>query len=181
MFDKNKLKLIILDRDGVVNYDSPHYIKSASEWAPIPGSIHAIARLSNHGFKIALATNQSGLARGYFEENELHKMHAKMQNLLQPYNAKIDMINYCHHLPDDNCSCRKPGAGMLIKAMHHFNIEKESTLMIGDSLKDIQAAHNAGCFAALVKTGNGNETINHITPETQVFTDLAGVADYLLS
>lgn len=180
MLDKNNLKLIILDRDGVVNYDSPHYVKSVSEWVPIPGSINAIAKLSNKGFKIALATNQSGLARGYFQEDELHAMHAKMQSLLEPYNAKIDMINYCHHLPDDDCLCRKPRAGMLIKAMDHFNTDKENTLMVGDSLKDIEAARNAGCFAALVKTGNGHETLKHTTPETPVFTDLAAITDYLL-
>lgn len=178
--DKSNIELIILDRDGVINYDSKDYIKSPEELKPIPGSIEAIAKLKHAGFKVAIATNQSGIGRGYFTTDTLNAMHKKILDLLKEYNATIDAINYCPHLPDANCSCRKPLPGLLISAMDQIGISNTKTIMIGDSVKDLVAAENASCNAALVLTGNGKETAKeHHSSNT--FTNLAEFVEQLLT
>ncbi len=144
------IKLILLDRDGVINYDSPDFIKSPDEWRDIPGSLEAIALLNKAGIKVAIASNQSGLARGYFTEKTLQKIHQKMLSELEKHGGHIDKIFYCPHGPNDNCECRKPKPGMLLEAFKYFNITSEEACFAGDSQRDIDAAKAAGCAAILI-------------------------------
>ncbi|HIQ14925.1 MAG TPA: D-glycero-beta-D-manno-heptose 1,7-bisphosphate 7-phosphatase [Leucothrix sp.] len=152
-------KVIILDRDGVINHDSDEYIKSPSEWIPISGSLEAIAQLNNAGYKVAIATNQSGVARGFYNLATLKKMHIKMQGLLAKLNAQIDYIAYCPHGPNEGCSCRKPKAGMLLEIADFFSEEPEEITFVGDSSSDMQAAKAANMKFVLVKTGKGEKTM----------------------
>ena len=180
-------KLIILDRDGVINEDSDNYIRSVDEWIPVPGSIKAIAELSKAGYTIAVATNQSGLARGYFPESELDAMHNKMNTLVEAEGGKIETILFCPHSPDDHCDCRKPKPGMLKKLISLYDIAAYETWMVGDSLKDIQAGLSAGCKTALVKTGKGIRTLKVIEEKepqlknTPLFNNLKEFSEQLLS
>lgn len=175
------MKLIILDRDGVINYDSAHYIKSPQEWLPIPGSLAAIGKLKQLGYQIAIATNQSGIGRGFYSEATLETIHKKMQDALAPYGGAIDLICYCPHHPDDGCNCRKPKPGMLQTITDHFKPTQEAVLFVGDSQSDITAALNFGCQPVLVRTGNGFETagllgtLQHI----QVYENLLNFVDEL--
>lgn len=181
--NKTNIELIILDRDGVINYDSKDYIKSPAELEIIPGSISAIAKLKYAGFKVAIATNQSGIGRGYFTTNTLHAMHDKISSLLQEQNATVDTINYCPHLPTENCLCRKPLPALLTRAMTQLKINNTKTIMVGDSEKDLAAAKNANCNAALVLTGNGKETYRRYPniKENNTFANLAEFVDVLLA
>ena len=160
------MKLIILDRDGVINEDSDNYIKSPEEWIPIKGSLEAIAQLNAAGYKVAIASNQSGIARGYYDRDVLTDMHKKMRALLSQHNGKIDYIAYCPHGPDDHCSCRKPKPGMLLEIAEHFSlsfgtpIEQIQIVFVGDTLGDMKAAKQAAISFVLVKTGKGIRTLN---------------------
>lgn len=176
-------KLIILDRDGVINQDRDDFVKSPDEWIPIPGSLEAIAKLNQAGMHVVIATNQSGVARGYFDEETLGAIHEKMYHLLAEKKGSVEVIYYCPHGPDDNCDCRKPKSGMYLKALGDFNVAPEEALVVGDSLRDIQAAHAAGCSAALVKTGKGERTLEKSREELQscsVFNNLDAVVCDLL-
>lgn len=157
----SKDKLIILDRDGVINYDSDNYIKSAEEWIPIEGSLEAIAQLNKLGYKVAVATNQSGIARGLYDLNTLESMHNKMQQLLAGFDAKIDYIAFCPHGPNDSCPCRKPKPGMLLEIADYFSIQTEEITFIGDTDSDMKAAENAKMNFVLVRTGKGEKTISN--------------------
>lgn len=153
------MKLIILDRDGVINEDSDHYIKSPEEWIPIDGSLEAIARLNTTGYKVGIATNQSGVARGYYDLDVLADMHQKMHDLLAQHQGKIDYIAYCPHGPDDDCNCRKPKPGMLLEIAEHFGMPIENIIFVGDTLGDMKAAEQANISFVLVKTGKGVRTL----------------------
>ena len=144
------LKLIVLDRDGVINYDSPDYIKTLDEWQAIDGSLLAIAKLSQAGYRIAIATNQSGIARKYFSVATLEAMHLKMLNEVKKMGGKIEAIFTCMHLPDAGCDCRKPKPGMLIQASQYFNVSAEEMIFIGDSQKDLEAAQSFACPFILI-------------------------------
>ena len=177
------MKLIILDRDGVINKDSDEYIKSVDEFIPLPGSLEAIARLKKAGYTIAVATNQSGIARGYFDEATLAAMHDKLAHLLDEQGGEIDYIAYCPHGPDDNCDCRKPLPGLLKEISTHFNTELTNVPIIGDSLRDLQSARSVGAYPILVKTGKGERTLenaDHIS-DVPVYADLAAAVDALLN
>ncbi len=152
-------KLIILDRDGVINLDSDDYIKSPDEWIPISGSLQAIARLNKAGYKVAIATNQSGIARGYYSLETLSQMHQKMDNLLAEVGGRIDTIAFCPHGPDDGCSCRKPKPGMLLEIAKHYSIQPELVTFVGDTATDNKAAEVANMQFVLVKTGKGKATL----------------------
>lgn len=151
-------KLIIIDRDGVINEDSDDYIRSPDEWLPIPGSLEAISRLNRAGYIVAVATNQSGLARGYFDTTDLSAMHRKMELLLQEHGGHIDAIFYCPHGPDDGCSCRKPKPGLLKEIGKRFQARMEDVYFIGDTVSDLKAAVAANVKPLLVKTGKGEKT-----------------------
>ncbi|HEV2613632.1 MAG TPA: D-glycero-beta-D-manno-heptose 1,7-bisphosphate 7-phosphatase [Gammaproteobacteria bacterium] len=144
------LKLVILDRDGVINYDSPEYIKSPEEWHAIPGSLEAIARLNKAGFKVAIATNQSGVGRGYYSLDVLEKINQKMLDEMKKVDAHIDALFFCPHKPEDKCDCRKPKPGLLLKIADYLKIDLKEAVMVGDSPRDIQAAQAAGTDGILV-------------------------------
>ena len=149
-----KYKLIILDRDGVINQDSKDYIKSPDEWHAVPGSLEAIAKLNKAGYKVAVASNQSGIARGFFSEKMLQKIHEKMHAELAKVGGHFDAVVYCPHHPDDNCDCRKPKPKMLLDLMQQFNATTAKTLFIGDKNTDVETAKAAGCDAIQVTPEN---------------------------
>lgn len=177
-------KLIILDRDGVINQDSDAYVKSVDEWIPLDGSVDAIAILSKAGYTICIATNQSGLARGYFSEDTLHAMHTKMKGLIADAGGQIHSIHYCPHGPDDNCTCRKPLPGMYRAIADSFGLtDLSGATTVGDSLRDLQAGAELNCTTALVKTGKGVRTLNSdnaLPTGTKIFDDLMGFTKSIL-
>ena len=178
------MKLIILDRDGVVNHDSDDYIKSPDEWQPIDGSLEAIARLNHAGYTVAIASNQSGLAKGYFDIEVLTAMHKKMDELLAKIGGRIDAVFYCPHGPDDACQCRKPKPGMLLDIGQRFNVPLRQVIFIGDSIADINAANNAHAQAVLVRTGKGMKAEKILQTEHKysipVYDDLASAVTAIL-
>jgi D-glycero-D-manno-heptose 1,7-bisphosphate phosphatase len=169
------MKLVILDRDGVINYDSDQYIKSPDEWRPIPGSLDAIARLTQWGWRVVVATNQSGVGRGLFEMDTLNAIHDKMMRAVAQAGGRIDAIFFCPHTNADKCACRKPKPGMLQEIAQRFNADLAGVPAIGDSLRDLQAAIAVGAQPMLVLTGKGQKT--HADPALPVgipvFPDLA--------
>ena len=176
-------KLIILDRDGVINYESKDYIKSPDEWKPIPGSLEAIALLSQAGYTITVATNQSGVGRGLYSEKTLAAIHEKMCRCLKALGGTIDRIFYCPHHPDEACICRKPATGLFEQIAAYYKIDLKGVIVIGDSLRDIQAAQKLACQPILVLTGNGEQTIQHhlqLQHEIPIFPDLLAAANKLL-
>ncbi len=175
-------KLVILDRDGVINFDSDEYIKSPSEWRPIPGSLEAIARLNQHGYLVAIATNQAAISRGLFDMKSLNAIHQKLHLSAQAVGAHIDAIFFCPHAADEFCDCRKPRPGMLKAIGQRFGVSLKGVPMVGDALRDMQAAFEVGCDLYLVKTGKGERTLEKggLPPGTQIYDNLAAVVDRLL-
>jgi len=176
------MKLIILDRDGVINHDSAQFIKSPEEWKPIPGSLEAIARLAEAGYRIVVATNQSGVGRGLFDMDTLNAIHDKMIKAAATVGGRIDAIFFCPHAADSTCDCRKPKSGMFEQIAERFNVDLKGLPTVGDSLRDLQAGAALGCTPFLVLTGKGAKTA--VDPDlpagTKVFPDLAAVANHLL-
>lgn len=176
-------KLIILDRDGVINQDSDDFVKSVDEWIPIEGSMDAVAFLTEAGYTVAVATNQSGIGRKYFTLQDLTEMHAKMHRLAVQAGGVIDGIWFCPHLAEDNCNCRKPKPGMVQDILDRFQAQAADTWLVGDSLRDLQAIDAVGGKPALVLTGKGKKTLQaqeHELPEnTQVFDNLLAFAQYV--
>jgi D-glycero-D-manno-heptose 1,7-bisphosphate phosphatase len=148
-------RLILLDRDGVINLDSPRYIKDVEEWLPIPGALDAIARLKAAGYLVAVCTNQAGVGRGILSTDALTRIHARLRQELAGRGAVLDDLRYCPHPPDAGCECRKPRPGMLIGAMETLGATPDETVFVGDSIRDVEAAQAAGCRVALVRTGGG--------------------------
>jgi D-glycero-D-manno-heptose 1,7-bisphosphate phosphatase len=174
---------IILDRDGVINYESKNYIKTPEEWLPIPGSLEAIALLTQAGYTIAVATNQSGVGRGYYTEADLALIHRKMLNSVKALGGKVDQVFYCPHLPDDHCTCRKPGIGLFEQIADYYQLDLRGIISIGDSLRDIKSALKVGCEPILVLTGNGEQTLlnnRELVDEIPVFPDLLSAIRKLL-
>ena len=153
-------KFIILDRDGVINYDSDKYIKSADEWEPILGSLEAIARLNQAGYRVVIITNQSGIARGLYTLNDLNQIHNKMYKLLSEVGGTIEAIFFCPHNEKENCRCRKPCPGLFHEFVERVGTSLVNVPAVGDSLRDLQAASAAGAQPILVRTGNGVRTLN---------------------
>jgi D-glycero-D-manno-heptose 1,7-bisphosphate phosphatase len=176
-------KLIVLDRDGVVNYDSDQFIKSPDEWRPIPGSLEAIARLNHAGFRVIIATNQSGLGRRLFDMATLISIHDKMYKALAQLGGRIDAVFYCPHTADSNCECRKPKPGMLIEIGQRFGVELTGVPCVGDGERDLQAAAAVGAQPILVLTGKGEKTLRsgNFPPDTVIFPDLAFFVTALLA
>jgi D-glycero-D-manno-heptose 1,7-bisphosphate phosphatase len=176
------VKLAILDRDGVINHDSDAFIKSPDEWIALPGSLDAIARLSRAGWRVVIASNQSGIARGLFSMETLNAIHAKLRKELALAGGSIDAIFTCPHGPSDDCSCRKPRAGMLLDIGRRYDIDLQSVPAVGDSLRDLLAASEAGCAPWLVMTGNGQKTWDKgdLPAGTQVGESLAAIVDIWL-
>ncbi len=176
-------RLILLDRDGVINYDSPDYVKDVHEWTPIPGSLDAIARLKQAGCLVAVCSNQSGVGRGILSEQALERIHARMRSELADRGARLDALYYCPHRPEDGCRCRKPRPGMLQDAMQSLGVPPAETVFVGDRLTDVEAAVSAGCRPVLVRgrppDGRLEEHAGALGAE-RVAEDLAAFVDTLL-
>ncbi len=176
------MKLVILDRDGVINQDSVNFIKNPDEWIPIPGSLEAIALLNQSGFRVALATNQSGIARGLFDMVTLNAIHDKMHRALALVGGRIDAMFYCPHAAEDHCECRKPKTGMIEDIGRRFSVELSEVYAVGDALRDLRAYADAGCKPILVRTGKGEETLTHcdLPKGTLVFADLNEAVQHII-
>lgn len=177
-------KLVILDRDGVINQDSSEFIKTPSEWIPLKGSLEAIARLTQAGYEVVVLTNQSGIGRGLLNADTLAQIHRRMVDQLRQLGGQIQTILVCPHTPDDDCECRKPLAGLYTE----FGLNYNGVYSVGDSVRDLQAAQTAGATPVLVKTGNGKKSHKVISQETDlglsetlVFDNLASFVDSLLA
>jgi D-glycero-D-manno-heptose 1,7-bisphosphate phosphatase len=177
------VKLVILDRDGVINQDSANFIKNPNEWIALPGSLEAIALLNQSGFRIAIATNQSGIARGLFDMTTLNAINDKMYRALAQIGGRIDAMFYCPHAAEDNCSCRKPKTGMIEDIGRRFSVELSEVYGIGDSLRDLQAFADAGCKPILVRSGKGEETLagGNLPKNTLIFADLNEAAQHIVA
>ncbi len=177
------VRLIILDRDGVINEDSDAYIKSPDEWVPVPGSLEAIARLKQADFRVVVATNQSGVARGLFDLDTLNQIHEKMLGQVAKAGGTIDAIFFCPHHPDEECDCRKPKTGLYRDIAARFRLGLTGVPAVGDSLKDLQAAKAVGARAILVRTGKGEKTLSNgeALEDVDVYDNLAAVVDALLA
>ncbi len=176
-------KLIILDRDGVINYDSDHYIKTPDEWHAIPGSLLAIAKLNRAGYHVVVATNQSGVARGFYDIPMLHRIHEKLTSELASVGGVIDDIFFCPHHPDEHCGCRKPALGMFHQIQKKYKMDLSDVYFIGDSYSDMQVAERLPCKPMLVLTSKGEKTLKN-NPEFLAiphFMNLATAVDYILS
>lgn len=176
------MKLIILDRDGVINEDSDNFIKNADEFIPISGSLEAISRLNHAGYMVMVATNQSGVSRGLFDIDTLNSMHNKLRRLLAGYGGRIDGIFFCPHGPDDHCDCRKPRPGLLQDIAQRLNTDLEGVPVVGDSLRDLQAAEAVSAQPILVRTGKGERTLAAVDniQHIPVYDNLAHFVDQLL-
>lgn len=175
------MKLIILDRDGVINYDSDQYIKSPAEWKPIPGSPEAIARLTQHGWRVVVATNQSGIGRGLFDMATLNAMHNKMHRIVNQAGGRIEAVFYCPDTDAAKSWCRKPNPGMYHAIAERYNLPLTDVPAVGDSLRDLQAADAVGAQPILVMTGKGKKTRAEggFPEKTRIASDLAEVAEML--
>jgi D-glycero-D-manno-heptose 1,7-bisphosphate phosphatase len=175
-------RLIILDRDGVINHDSDQYIRSPEEWRPIAGSLEAIARLNHAGFRVVVATNQSGLGRGLYDTATMIAINDRMHRALAQVGGRIDAVFFCPHTAEADCDCRKPKAGMLIEIGRRFGIDLTGVPCIGDSLRDLQAAEAVGAQPILVLTGKGERTLREgkFGKNTVIFPDLAFAVTALL-
>lgn len=176
------MKLIILDRDGVINEDSDAFIKSVAEWVPLPSSIDAIARLTMNDYRVVVATNQSGVARGMFDIDTLMRIHDKMHQLVKEAGGSIEAVFFCPHGPDDGCECRKPKAGMFRDIGTRLRVDLAGVPAVGDSLRDLQAAEVVGARPMLVRTGKGEQTLAALGNRAglEVYDNLAAVVDALL-
>ena len=177
-------KLVILDRDGVINQDSINYIRSPEEWIPITGSLKAIARLNHFGFRVVVATNQSGIERGFFSLEQLNAMHQKMRQALERVGGQLDGVFFCPHAAEHNCNCRKPKPGLLLEIRDRLGLDIRTATFIGDSLRDLQSAWAVGAKGILVKTGKGLQTISaHHAElgETKIFADLATAVEHVIA
>ena len=176
------MKLVILDRDGVINFDSAQFIKSPAEWKPIPGSLEAIARLTQAGYRVVVATNQSGVGRGLFDMDTLNAIHEKMHKAVTGAGGRLDAIFYCPHPADSACECRKPKPGMFRRISETLNVNLKGVPSVGDSLRDLQACAVLGCQPILVHTGKGEKTKadGNLPEGTVEFADLAAVVDWIL-
>jgi len=177
------MKLVILDRDGVINFDSDAYIKNADEWRAIPGSVEAIARLNHAGYRVVVASNQSGIGRGLFDMGALNAINDKMYRALAQVGGRIDALFYCPHAAEADCDCRKPKPGMFLDIAQRFNVNLAGVPSVGDSLRDLQAAAAAGAQPILVLTGKGAKTrsAGDLPENTMLFANLAEAVRHIVS
>jgi len=177
------MKLVILDRDGVINLDSDQFIKNPAEWKPIPGSLEAIAKLNHMGYRVVIASNQSGVGRGLFDMDALNAINDKMYRALTQLGGRVDALFYCPHAAEANCECRKPKPGMLVDIGQRFNTDLTGVPTIGDSLRDLQAAHAVGAQPILVLTGKGKKTqaADDLPENTLVFSDLSDAVRHIIA
>jgi len=175
-------KLVILDRDGVINHDSQDYIKTPEEWQPLPGSLNAIAALNAAGFRVVVVSNQSGIGRGLFSETEFSQIHRKMTSAVRAAGGEIAGFYYCPHRPDDDCDCRKPRPGLLERVKADFNISLAGVPLIGDKITDVELARRVGARPILVLTGYWQDTVAALDDNgVESFADLAAAARALIA
>jgi len=182
------MRLVILDRDGVINHDSDAYIKSPEEWEPIDGSLDAIARLCRADYKIVVASNQSGVGRGLYDMDMLNRINARMLEQVHQRGGEIDAVFFCPHVPEDECECRKPKSGMFQQVADRLRMTLDGVPAVGDSLRDIQAARQVNAVPVLVRSGKGQNTLDNLSEEqlsefmalVPVYDDLSAFADALL-
>ena len=182
------VSLVILDRDGVINYDSDDYIKSPDEWLPLPGSLEAIARLCRADYTVIVATNQAGVGRGIFSLDMLIRIHTKMASSIRDKGGRLDSVFFCPHSPTDQCACRKPKPGMLLEISDRLGIGLSGVPFVGDSLTDLKAAAAATAIPVMVQTGQGMLTqeklsqggLSQTVRQAPVYADLAEFTDALL-
>lgn len=178
------MKLVILDRDGVINRDSAEYVKNAQEFVPLPGSLEAIGKLCGAGWTVTIASNQSGVGRGLFALSDLYDMQCKLQTELLEHGGHIEGFFYCPHTPRSHCDCRKPKDGLLRQIAERFSVSLEDVPVIGDSLRDLQAAWSVHARAMLVLTGNGKRTRKQLEEgefaPTAIFANLSDAAEALI-
>ncbi|PJA31293.1 MAG: D-glycero-beta-D-manno-heptose-1,7-bisphosphate 7-phosphatase [Zetaproteobacteria bacterium CG_4_9_14_3_um_filter_53_7] len=181
------LKAVLLDRDGVINFDSPDYILAPDQWHPIPGSLAAIARLHAAGIAVAIVSNQSGLGRGMMDQQTFNAIHGKMMLAIEQAGGFISHVAYCPHGPDDHCDCRKPRPGMVFDSLAALGLsdQPEQVLFIGDSIRDVQAAHAAGVPAMLVQSGYGDadnilQKARFLQSDIEFYADLAEAVAMIL-
>lgn len=177
------MKFVILDRDGVINENSADYIRCLDDWHPLPGSLEAIAALSQAGYEVVVATNQSGLGRGLFDRTALEAIHDALRAGVESAGGRLGGIFYCPHRPEDDCACRKPRAGLLAAVEAHYGVRVAGSVLVGDSLCDLSLARATGCRPVLVLTGNGRDTAAQLTEADEAvtqFVDLGAVARWLL-
>jgi D-glycero-D-manno-heptose 1,7-bisphosphate phosphatase len=176
-------RLIVLDRDGVINHDSDQFIKSPDEWRPIPGSLEAVARLNHAGYRVVVATNQSGVGRGLLDITMLNAIHERMHKALAQVGGRVDAIFFCPHSADSQCECRKPRPGMLVEIGRRFGVDMAGIPCIGDSPRDLACAEVVGAQPMLVLTGKGEKTLRDggFPKNTVIFPDLAFAVAALLA
>jgi D-glycero-D-manno-heptose 1,7-bisphosphate phosphatase len=177
------MKLVILDRDGVINHDSDQFIKSPQEWKPIAGSLEAISSLTQAGFRVVVASNQSGVGRGLFDMATLNAIHAKMHKLVGLAGGRIDAVFFCPHTADSRCQCRKPKSGLFQEIAQRLHVDLKGVPAVGDALRDIQAALSVGAKPILVKTGKGMRTLQggELPEGVPVYEDLREAANIIIS
>ena len=176
------MKLIILDRDGVINYDSDQFIKSPNEWKPLPGSLEAIARLVQADYRVVVATNQSGVGRGLFDMTTLNAIHDKMHKAAAQAGGRIDAVFFCPHAAQSDCACRKPKSGMLEEIAARYNADMKGVPAVGDALRDLNCAAKVGAQPILVLTGKGSKTqaAGELPQGTLIYSDLAAAVEALV-
>lgn len=177
------MRAIILDRDGVINEDRDDFVKNSLEWIPLPRSLEAIAQFSQAGWRVVVATNQSGIGRGLFDMHALNAMHEKMHHLVGKVGGRIDAVFFCPHRPDIGCACRKPNPGMVKDIAERFGTKPEQLILVGDSLRDLKSVATVGGLPVLVKTGKGAATFEagDLPANTRVYTDLFDAAHDLIA
>lgn len=173
--------LIILDRDGVINYDSDAYIRSPEEWRPLPGSLEGVAALTAAGFRIVVASNQSGIGRGLFSEADLAAIHAKMTRAVEAAGGALAGVYHCPHRPEDGCECRKPLPGLLRRIARDFRRPLDGVALIGDKASDVDAARAVNARPMLVLTGRGSETARRLGASVETYADLQAAVQHLLA
>ncbi len=177
------MKLVILDRDGVINFDSDQFIKTPQEWLPIPNSLEAIARLTQAGYRVVIASNQSGVGRGLYDMATLNTIHAKMHKMTLQAGGRIDAIFFCPHAADSGCGCRKPQPGLFQEIAARFHVDLKEVPAIGDALRDIEVALKVGARPMLVKTGKGSRTLEGggLPDAIPIYEDLMEAAQAIIT
>jgi D-glycero-D-manno-heptose 1,7-bisphosphate phosphatase len=177
-------RLVILDRDGVINHDSDEFVKTPAEWLPIDGSIDAVAKLCQAGFTVAVATNQSGIGRKLMDRAALEAIHDKLRSQVRVAGGDVDRIAYCPHHPDDGCDCRKPAPGLYLQLSREYGLPLDGVPIIGDTMRDLEAARAVNARAILVLTGNGEKTAAELQQRgetVETFADLDAAAAALIA
>ena len=184
----HSIKLVILGRDGILNQFREGHVTAPEEWDPVPGALEAVARINHAGWHTVVATNQSGIGRGMIDMSAVNAVHAHMNKLLMAQGARVDAVFFCPHMPEDHCDCRKPKPGLLLDIGRRYGTDLSQVPVVGDTLRDLQAAHAAGCEPHLVLSGRAKglegDALQQLlaqVPRARVHEDLNAFVDFLLA